>query len=105
MSNYDYTYLTHFACFACRKAYRQIPTNRVYRRQGRKILFSFERRDVVCPQCGSVMANMGRNFKAPKRDDLDRWAAIELLHRNGIREIPRHMTSREAAEFVHKLEG
>ena len=105
MMRNDHPYLTHFACLACRKVYKQPPTNRIYRRQGHKLMFSFERRNVICPQCGAIMVNMGRDFKAPKQDDIDQWAAVELLARHGITSGPRPTTLREAEAFVGKIKS
>ena len=67
-------YLMQFACFDCRKAFKQpaafpkrIPEERH-----------------ICPQCGAEMVEMGRNFRAPKRDDLEQWKKVEALVRAGF---------------------
>lgn len=31
------------------------------------------------------MADMGRDFEAPKNSDVKQWKAVELLHQHGIK--------------------
>src|SRR5688572_29203641 len=75
-------YKDHFACFKCRKAFKQpnavdLPKEE---RTGKR-----ERRVVGCPQCNEPMHDMGHAFRAPKQDALKEWQTVELLFRNGIR--------------------
>jgi hypothetical protein len=40
---------------------------------------------VVCPECSGPLADMGRNFSAPKRTDIEQWKKVELLWLAGFR--------------------
>lgn len=64
-------YLAHWACFACKKAYKQ-----PYGASG------------VCPQCGQSMENMGMDFRAPRQKDTEQWAKVERLAGRGVRFWP-----------------
>jgi hypothetical protein len=64
------TRLDHFACFPCRKAFKQ--------RQDPK------RPLPRCPQCRAEMTPMGEAFRAPRRNDVAQWSKVELLRRNGV---------------------
>jgi DNA-directed RNA polymerase subunit RPC12/RpoP len=77
----DTTYKEHYACFHCRKAFKQpsyfdLPKDVRPKRR--------EERVVVCPQCGSRMRNMGLDFKAPRQRSVDQWRKVELLYQRGI---------------------
>lgn len=69
--------LQHYACFDCRKAFKagdefvpvKVLTPRGLRRDETP-------RKVVCPDCGKVMARMGRLFRAPKMSKIKAWAAL-----------------------------
>jgi hypothetical protein len=61
----DY-YKFHYACFYCRKAYRHA---RPADNEGR----------VLCPECGRPMHNMGRDFRAPRQEDVDAWRQAQRL--------------------------
>ena len=45
-----------------------------------------DKRDVEakCPQCGNFMADMGKDFEAPKMDDTKAWEQIQRLYSVGI---------------------
>ena|SRR5258706_5412439 len=60
--------LMQFACFECRKSFK--------RKLGRETY--------ICPQCEKEMCEMGRQFKAPKLDDVKQWRKVEALVRGGI---------------------
>jgi hypothetical protein len=66
----------HFACFACRKAFKQRGSGHP---SGNEILRAFP-----CPDCKSPMVPMGRDFKAPPRRAKDQWIKVELLQSFGI---------------------
>lgn len=65
-----------------------------------------------CPECGGVSVNLGRNFKAPKKNDLKQWEKVKFLVDHGfvfqkIRvgaghhdTVPYPETLEEAKEFV-----
>ena len=33
----------------------------------------FEQKEAKCPECGELMTNMGKDFKAPKKDNVKEW--------------------------------
>lgn len=72
-SQYEFItqYLAHWACFACKKAYKQR-----YSAPG------------VCPQCGQPMENMGMDFRVPRQKDTEQWAKVERLAGRGVRFWP-----------------
>lgn len=37
-----------------------------------------------CPDCHSVTTLMGRAFRAPRQNDVERWRAAEILARAGF---------------------
>jgi len=88
--------LMQFACFECRKSFK--------RKLGRGTY--------ACPQCGNRMWEMGRQFKAPKLDDLKQWRKVEALVRGGItfhsqrlyslRNMPKVL--REVAPFIRGVQ-
>lgn len=71
-------YKPHYACFSCRKTFK------------RRLLSDITECDQVaskeakCPECGSLMANMGKDFKAPKKEAIKEWKQLELLYSVGI---------------------
>lgn len=73
---YDITSrLQHYACFSCRKAFKQP--------------FDSSRPERPCPQCGRLMPNMGTDFKAPPQKDIEQWRKVEALALAGVRFFPR----------------
>lgn len=75
-------YREHFACFRCRKAFKQtadadLPADR-RPTPGHP-------RAAPCPQCRTPMAEVGKDFEAPRQSDVGRWEVAELLHQHGIR--------------------
>lgn len=72
------TYKPHYACFDCRKTYK------------RKLLSDLSKDEnavsveAKCPECGQLMANMGLDFKAPKKEAIKEWKHIALLFEVGI---------------------
>jgi DNA-directed RNA polymerase subunit RPC12/RpoP len=87
--------LMQFACFECRKSFK--------RKLGRETY--------ACPQCGKEMCEMGRQFKAPRLDDVKQWRKVEALVRGGItfhsqrlhslRNMPKVL--REVAPFIRRV--
>jgi hypothetical protein len=64
-------------------------------------------RDPLCPQCREPMANLGLDFRAPKKNDHRQWRKVALLYRNGITfhgcgcgGVERPATLAEARVFV-----
>jgi DNA-directed RNA polymerase subunit RPC12/RpoP len=86
-----YRYLIQYACFECRKVFK-----RPYivgelehsawlscRISGQKPAKPFAAPSYRCPDCGEKTSLMGRAFRAPRQDDVDRWRAVEVLVRGG----------------------
>ncbi|MGN7705930.1 hypothetical protein [Chryseobacterium sp. 22543] len=89
------TYKSHYVCFKCRKSFKQpdaydiiqrIEKEKIYhnpngksiRKVGHvftkaetkeleKMVSDIENRTVKCPECSNVMADLGKDFKAPKK--------------------------------------
>ncbi len=65
----------HFACFACRKSFKQ---------QGSSNWNAdVPQREFPCPECKLPMVRLGRYFKAPTQRALKQWLKVELLHSYG----------------------
>jgi hypothetical protein len=62
----------HYACFICRKNFRFRPNQ------------LSQDYTPTCPECHSIMFNMGPNFKAPKSNATKQWSIIETSRRQGI---------------------
>lgn len=75
------TYKDHFACFECRKAFKRRLLWDVNRD---KVINKEEELPAKCPECGQLMANMGKDFEAPKKQDIKSWKHIQLLYEVGI---------------------
>ncbi|WP_205780567.1 hypothetical protein [Mucilaginibacter limnophilus] len=41
-------------------------------------------KEAKCPECAQLMANMGKDFEAPKKDNLKAWAHIKNLYSVGV---------------------
>ncbi len=67
-------YRVAHACFPCRKSFK-LATDRSGALE----------RVSACPGCGEPLRWMGRNFKAPKRGDLEQWRKVETLWKAGVR--------------------
>lgn len=88
----------HFACFACRKAFKQ---------PGSETSGVEAERPFPCPQCGEPMAVVGRDFQAPPQRAEKQWLLVEVLHSFGVifepgTTMPRTMpkSSREVEDFL-----
>jgi DNA-directed RNA polymerase subunit RPC12/RpoP len=64
-------YKRRYACFACRKSFK--------RRNPGDVGHHGEDRPARCPECGLLMADIGRDFQAPKRGDERGWAVAAAL--------------------------
>jgi len=67
----------HFACFACRKAFKQ--------RGSSNWDSNVPERPFPCPECKAPMIRLGRYFKAPRRQAVRAWREVEQLYREGAR--------------------
>ncbi len=77
MCRYGMTiYKPHLACFTCRKTFK--------RKLLRDILSGYNKNisetPAKCPECDSVMADMGLDFESPKKKDVKAWKHIEMLY-------------------------
>jgi hypothetical protein len=70
-------YSEHYACFACRRAFKH-PEE--YARAGGQLR---PPRSRPCPECGGPARSMGMNFKPPRREATKQWRKLELLARRG----------------------
>lgn len=105
------TYKSHYVCFKCRKSFKQVdshdiirriekektyhePNGKSVRRVGylftkteteelQKIVSEIENRTIKCPECSNVMADLGKDFKAPKKTAVKEWKIIESLFKTG----------------------
>jgi hypothetical protein len=81
-----HNYKDHFACFDCRKAFKQwqweaTDEDEFNRRQKLKHV----PREVMCPDCGESMTDMGLDFKAPRQNDVEAWEVLRVLSEHGFR--------------------
>lgn len=71
MSNYK----THYICLSCRKSVKQD-------------WLGPKTRDIIkcpkCPECRQTLVHVGRDFKAPKRNNTNQWKKLALLVKAGI---------------------
>jgi len=77
-----HTYKEPFACFDCRKVFKQ--TSRCELTESQQPAPG-EKRIVLCPQCRQPMADMGHDFKAPKQSDVKQWEKVRILYAHGFR--------------------
>ena len=71
------TNTVHFACFDCRKAFKQ--------RGSSNWDHTLPHRPFPCPECKQPMVRLGRYFKAPPQRADKQWLKVELLHHYGER--------------------
>jgi hypothetical protein len=71
----------HFACFACRKAFKQ---------RGSEDIDVEAERPFPCPECGAPMLVVGRDFQAPPRRASKLWHLLETLRSFGVIFEPEH---------------
>jgi hypothetical protein len=114
MCRYAYSgpYKVHFACFHCRKSFKQPPIEDYFAVQDRgyvykelsavwlneKVLrrreqeFGVRLADLTakyhaaerkCPECGELMADLGLDFKPPRQRDAKAWATLHGMYRIG----------------------
>ena len=71
------TNTVHFACFECRKSFKQ---------QGSSNWDSeVPIRPFECPNCKKPMVRLGRYFKAPRQRAIKAWRDVERLYVEGMR--------------------
>lgn len=105
------TYKSHYACFQCRKVFKQpdaydilkrIRKEKIYHEPDGKsirkvgalftkaqcdqldgLISEIESRIIKCPECSSTMADLGKDFKAPPKTAVKEWKIIESLFKIG----------------------
>ncbi|MEM7028809.1 MAG: hypothetical protein AAF629_04405 [Chloroflexota bacterium] len=131
------SYKLHFACFGCRKAFRKPPVEDYMEQKGliqkyNKLRFvhynktrlkkletelnvtrdelhnSYIEQINKCPQCGNVMADLGRDIKVPRKNNQKAWRILEGMYHlghsfytcgcDGIGFVPKNQT-----DFVRYL--
>ncbi len=102
------TYKSHFACFSCRKTFKQAPYTDLLQQIGKADYYeklsrkpikqltekersqlanidkNYKDREIKCPECGNYMADLGLDFKSPKKTAVKEWKIIEELYTIGI---------------------
>jgi hypothetical protein len=71
------TNTVHFACFTCRKAFKQ-PASSNWN-------LDIPERPFDCPNCKQPMSRLGRHFNAPPKLATRQWHKVELLYHFGER--------------------
>ena len=76
------TYKPHLACFNCRKTFKR----KLLKDINRDSLYNRGNEDSIakCPECGSLMADMGLDFESPRKNDIKAWKHMEELFSVGI---------------------
>ena len=106
------SYKTHYACFRCRKAYKQASIDDWLAVRGRGFLYaelsrlrshheSMQRREAelgvtlaeleaefrraahYCPECREPMADLGLDFKPPRESDEKAWRYLASVYHTG----------------------
>ena len=72
------TYKSHYACFSCCKTFKRRLLSDIESKN------DFQLTEAKCPECGQLMANMGKDFEAPKKDNVKEWIHIKNLFSVGI---------------------
>ena len=67
----------HFACFACRKSFKQMGSSNWDH--------EVPQRPFPCPECKRPMVRLGRYFKAPRKHAVRKWREVEALYAAGAR--------------------
>lgn len=70
-------YKPHYVCFDCRKMFRRRLLKDIDRDKENSI-------EAKCPQCGGLMADMGLDFKPPRKTDIKAWQNVKDLYNVGI---------------------
>ncbi len=73
-------YSAHYVCFICRKMFNQVNCRHWY--HGAK---KPPKKGYPCPDCGAEMQDAGKDFKPPRRQNINQWRKAEMLFRHGYR--------------------
>lgn len=74
------TYKPHYACFECRKTFKRRLFSDIQDGYNKEV----KENPAKCPECGNIMADMGLDFKSPKKKDITAWNHIALLYQVDI---------------------
>lgn len=105
------TYKSHYVCFKCRKSFKQPDIHDILRRikkekiyhesdgksirkvgpvftktkteELKELVSEIESRSITCPECRNIMADLGKDFKAPKKTAVKEWKIVESLFKTG----------------------
>jgi DNA-directed RNA polymerase subunit RPC12/RpoP len=105
------TYKSNYACFKCRKSFKQVNPNDILLRIKKDKVFhelngksvrkigqvftkaersklselvsEIESRPIKCPECGNLMADLGKDFRVPKKTAIKEWKILEGLFKVG----------------------
>src|SRR4026208_2377632 len=102
-------YKEKFPCFRCRKAFKQVSR---YEMRRPMPVDAEGKRLCPCPECGTLMQNMGLDFKAPRQSDIRQWKKVALLFAHGYAYHscgcsgpgPRPALLREVPQFLAEQE-
>ena len=75
-------FLHKFACFDCHLAFKRRATEKSDTGTAWQAESEITHK---CPTCNRKMAFLGRNFRAPKKSDKNKWQAAQLLWEAGFR--------------------
>jgi hypothetical protein len=94
----EWLYPMQFACFDCRKVFKQTISQK-----------RLQEHEPFCPQCTQRMWLAGRAFRAPRHNDLKQWRKVEALIKGGVlfhyNSGKRPKVWREVAPFLEKRIG
>jgi hypothetical protein len=80
-----HNYRDHFACFNCRKAFKQWQWEEVDEPTfNHRQKLQHVPREVACPDCSQPMIDMGLDFKAPPKNDVEAWQILQALYQHGF---------------------
>ena len=74
-------YKNRYACFICCKAFKRRAEHDLPRRMQSP---GGQPKQVRCPNCRALMHDMGKDFKAPPKENSKQWKKVELLFLNGV---------------------
>ena len=82
-----------YACFFCRKVFKQPDLKEasghfvtaIQAHASKRKIREINQERFCCPECGKPMEIMGRNFRAPRKENKREWKKVELLVQKGFR--------------------
>jgi len=49
-----------------------------------QLLSKYQNREEKCPECSKLMVNVGKDFKAPKKEKKKEWRILQGLYDSGV---------------------